>query len=537
MDTTDGTTVLADRLLANGSIYTMDSGWPWARSIALAGTRILAVGDDLEGLLAPEGRLIDLEGRCIIPGLIDSHVHFTGFATGLREVDLSGASSLGELQALLAERASSCGPGDEWILGHGWDQEQWPDRRFPRATDLDAVAPHSPVLLHAKNGHALVTNSIGLRLAGITAETADPPGGRIGRDASGSPDGLLLEGSAMELVADLVPPLGPAQVDAALRDAFPLAWRVGVTAVHDMDGMLAYEAYRRLQLVGPPGVRIVKYLPAETVDAAPELVSETHAGDRWLRIGGIKVFADGALGARTAAMLAPYVGEPGNVGMLTIDADALRSVALRAMSAGLPIAVHAIGDRANRMTLDVLGEVGSLGEGHPPHRIEHAQVLDPDDMGRFGKLGIVSSMQPIHATQDAPMADRYWGDRSAHAYAWNSLLRSGAVLAFGSDCPVEDINPMLGIHAAVTRRSVDGAPGLDGWYPAQRLKVWDAVQAYTMGAAYAGGMDDWIGSLTPGKLADLVVLDRDIFECSPMEIADARVLATMIGGQVVHGEL
>jgi predicted amidohydrolase YtcJ len=339
------------------------------------------------------------------------------------------------------------------------------------------------------------------------------------------------------LVTDLVPSLGAAAVDAALREAFPTAWRVGVTAVHDMDGMVAYEAYRRLQLVGPLGVRVVKYLPLDQLDGAPELISETNLGDQWLRIGGVKVFADGALGARTAAMLAPYAGEPDNVGVLTIEEDALRTVASKARAGGLPLAVHAIGDRANRMVLDVLENVGSSAEGVPPHRIEHAQLLDPDDVSRPGALGIVASMQPIHATQDGPMADRYWGDRCATAYAWNSLLRSGADLAFGSDCPVEDINPMLGIHAAVTRRTVGGWPGSEGWYPEQRLPVWEAVRAYTLGAAYAGGMDDWLGSLMPGKLADLVVLDRDIFECPPMELAETRVLATMIGGKLVYGDL
>lgn len=338
----------------------------------------------------------------------------------------------------------------------------------------------------------------------------------------------------MEPIMAKAPPPGPAEIDAALREAFPLAWRVGVTAIHDMDGMDAYEAYRRLQLIGPQGVRIVKYLPLEVSDAIQQLVAETNAGDQWLRIGGIKVFADGALGPRTAAMLASYVGEPDNLGVLTIDEEELRSVARKAAVVRLPLAVHAIGDRANRLALDVLERAGPPGEGGSPHRIEHAQIVHPTDLQRFGKLGIVASMQPIHATQDAPMADRYWGDRCVTAYAWNSLLRSGAVLAFGSDCPVEDINPLVGIHAAVTRRSADGTPGPDGWYPAQRLQVWDAVYAYTMGAAYAGGMDDWVGSLVPGKLADLVVLDRDMFECAPMEIAETQVLATMIGGEFVH---
>jgi predicted amidohydrolase YtcJ len=236
-------------------------------------------------------------------------------------------------------------------------------------------------------------------------------------------------------------------------------------------------------------------------------------------------------------MVEPYEGEPGNLGVLTIEEGALRQVAAHAVSNGLPLAVHAIGDRANRIVLDALEEVGPLTEGGPPHRIEHAQIVHADDIARFGELGVVASMQPIHATQDAPMADRYWGDRCTTAYAWRSLLRAGAILAFGSDCPVEDINPLLGIHAAVTRRRVDGWPGPEGWYPAQRVTVWEAMHAYTLGAAYAGGMGDWLGSLTPGKLADLVVLDRDIFECAPAGIAGAQVVATMIGGHFVHGGL
>jgi predicted amidohydrolase YtcJ len=515
----------------------MDAERPWASSVALSGAHIVAAGDDLRAMLAPGGRLIDLGNRCVLPGLIDSHIHFTGFATGRRDLDLSGTASLGEFQARVAERVQACDSTQAWILGHGWDQEQWPRRCFPTAADLDTVVQHNPVLLRAKSGHALVTNSVGLRLAHITSETADPPGGRIGRDASGEPDGMLFEGSAMDLIASLVAPSPPAVVDAALREALPIAWQVGLTTIHDMDGMAAYSAYRRLQLAGSLGLRVVAYIPSAMLDDAADLVADTKVDRQWLRIGGIKVFADGALGARTAAMLAPYDGEPHNMGVLTIEEDALRAVAQRGRASGLPLAVHAIGDRANRMALDVLEGAGSPSGSFRPHRIEHAQVLHCDDIGRFATQGVVASMQPIHATQDAPMADRYWGDRCAHAYAWKSLLESGAVLAFGSDCPVEDISPLLGIHAAVTRRTVDGAPGPDGWYPEQRLKVVDAVRSYTRDAAYAGGVHDVVGSIAPGKLADLVVLDRDIFECPPMEIARTQVVATMVGGQTVYGTL
>ena len=280
---------------------------------------------------------------------------------------------------------------------------------------------------------------------------------------------------------------------------------------------------------------MVKYLPAEALDCALKLGLRAGLGDDWLRVGGIKLFTDGALGARTAALLQPYCGcESDDLGVPTIEKDELRELARKAVAGGLPLAVHAIGDAANRMVLDVLEEVGT---GGLRHRIEHVQLLHPADVTRLAKLGIVGSMQPIHCTQDCVMADRYWGDRCATSYAWRSLLDAGTLLAFGSDCPVEDLNPFLGIHAAVTRRRADGFPGPEGWHPQQRLTVEEAVRGFTLGAAQAVGLDDRLGSLSPGKLADLVVLDRDIFACDPMEIAGARVSATMIGGRFVYGGL
>jgi predicted amidohydrolase YtcJ len=537
--------MLANRLLVNGRVYTIDAARPRASALAIAGERILAVGDDspMRDLLPPGGDVIDLQGRCVIPGLTDCHVHFASYALGLRELDLGDAASLDEAMARVAKRAQETPPGgchpepdfgelsravEGWIVGRGWDQERWPERRFPTAADLDGVAPNRPVVLEAKNGHALVANSRALRLAGVTTGTPDPPGGRIGRDAAGRPDGLLFEESAMELVAALAPRPGPEGTDGALRKAFPNAWRVGLTALHDVDGTRAFEAYQRLHARGALGLRVVKYLPVHTLDCALELGLREGLGDDWLRIGGIKLFADGALGPRTAAMLAPYEGEPDNVGVLTIDGDVLRELARKATAGGLPLAVHAIGDRANRLVLDVLAEVGKSGLRH---RVEHVQLLHPDDVGRLAALGVVASMQPIHATQDCEMADRYWGERCTTAYAWRSLLDAGTALAFGSDCPVEDFNPFLGIHAAVTRRRVDGFPGPQGWYPEQRLTVEEAVCAYTLGAAYAAGLEDRLGSLTPGKLADLIVLDRDTFTCDPMAIAETQVEMTMIGGR------
>jgi predicted amidohydrolase YtcJ len=539
--------MLADRLLVNGRIYTMDAGCPRASALAISGERILAVGDGsamgsgsrLSDLLVAGGEVLDLQGRCVLPGLTDSHIHFTWYALGMRHVDLTGATALGEVLALAAGRAQETEPG-EWILGRGWDQEHWPERRFPTAADLDSVAPEHAVMLRAKSGHALVANARALSLAGITAQTPDPPGGRIGRDVEGHPNGMLFEDSAMALVAGLVPLPAPEEVDEALRSAFPNAWRVGLTAIHDVDGPPAFAAYQRLRARSELGLRVVKYLPLEVLDCALEVGLQAGLGDDWLRVGGIKLFTDGALGPRTAAMLTPYEGvenEPESTGVPTMGEDDLRQAVRKAVEGRLPLAVHAIGDRANRMVLDALADAAKVGARGLSHRIEHVQLLHPDDIDRLAQLGIVASMQPLHATQDYEMADRYWGDRCATAYAWRSLLDAGTLLTFGSDCPVEDLNPFLGIHAAVTRRRPDGSPGPEGWYPEQRLTVEEAVRAYTVGPAQAVGVGDRLGSLAPGKLADLVVLDRDVFACEPMEIAETRVLATMIGGQLVYERL
>jgi predicted amidohydrolase YtcJ len=532
---------LADKLLVNAKVHTMDAAWPWATEVAIAGNRILALGDDVRQLAAPDCEVVDLADHCVLPGLTDSHIHFTGYALSARSLDLKHAGSLAEVLALVAQRVRMMGMQDEdgveWIEGTGWDQEHWPEDRFPTAADLDLVAPSHPVVLRAKSGHALVANSVALHRAGITAQTPDPPGGRIGRSGPSVPDGMLFEESAMRLVEEHIPLPPVDRVDRAIREAITRAWQLGLTAIHDMDGELAFAAYQRLQLLGLLGLRVIKYLPADMIDDALDLSRRASEEENWLRIGGIKVFADGALGARTAAMLAPYEGEPDNVGILTIEYEELRELAEKAISGRLPLAVHAIGDRANRMVLDILTAVGARGRSRRPHRIEHVQLLHPDDLDRLARCGLVASMQPSHAVQDRAMAERYWGARCATAYAWRSLLDAGTVLAFGSDAPVEDPNPFLGIHAAVTRQSPDQGADHDGWYPGQRISVQEAVYAYTLGAAYAGGTEDLLGSLAPGKLADLVVLDRDIFRCDLSEIAGTRVLATMINGRFVHRDV
>ncbi|MGQ9717628.1 MAG: amidohydrolase [Anaerolineae bacterium] len=527
--------MLVDTLLINGNIYTMDPHRPRASALAVGGGHIRAVGgDELRALAGVGTEVVDLEGCTVIPGLTDSHIHLTWFALGLQQVDLTGTSSREEMLTRVAARAAVT-PAGEWILGRGWHQEEWPDRRFPTAADLDAVAPDHPVLLVAKSGHALVANSRALERAGITADTPDPPGGRIVRDEAGRPTGLFLE-EAMRWVQQAVPAPDAAALARILPPALEQLARLGLTAVHDMGDLTALEASQRLWEDGVPlPLRVVFYLPLEGLDQARALRQRFGPGDGFLHIGGVKLFADGALGPRTAAMLEPYIGEPENVGILSLEPERLREVVRQVAEGGMALAVHAIGDRANRLVLDALEALPPENRARLRHRIEHVQLLHPDDVGRLAALGVVASMQPIHAVQDAPMADRYWGPaRCATAYAWRSLLDAGTVLAFGSDCPVESPDPFLGIHAAVTRSRQDGYGGPKGWVPAQRITVEEAVRAYTWGAAWAAGLEDRLGTLTPGKWADLVVLDRDIFAADPSLIPQTRVLATMVGGQWTH---
>jgi predicted amidohydrolase YtcJ len=524
----------ASTLLLNGSIYTMDPQLSTASAVAVADGVITAVGgSELSGLATPETRIIDLAGRCVLPGLTDSHIHLRWFALSLQRVDLTGARSLAAMLELVAERARVTPPGG-WVLGQRWDQELWPDRRFPCAADIDRLVPDHPVALTAKSGHALVANSLALQLAGVTANTPDPEGAHIARDSSGNPTGLLFEKAAMDLVKNATPQPEPDALAVAMRPAFERAWQVGVTAVHDMDELSAFDAFQRLRARGELGLRVVKYLPIEALDHAEAIALRSGLGDDWLRVGGIKVFADGALGARTAAMLEPYVGEPDNRGIMTTRPEVLAEIAQRATEGGLALAIHALGDRAIRVVLDAIAAAQGAGP-QQRHRIEHVQHLHPDDVGRLAELGVVGAMQPIHVVQDAPMVDRYLGERGRTAYAWRSLLDAGTVLAFGSDFPVEDVNPFLGIEAAVTRVCVNDRGGSEAWHPEQRLTVEEAVRAYTRGAAYAAGLEDRLGSLTPGKLADLVVLDRDVFTCDPVSIGETKVLGTMLGGKWVFG--
>ncbi len=519
-------------LFTNGRVHTLDSFSSNATALAVQSDLVMAAGSDseIEALYRPGDEMIDLGGRAVIPGLVDSHIHLYWSACARPWIDLYGLASMDQVLSLVAARVGSTPPGD-WILGQSWNQNLWPSRAFPTAADIDRVAPAHPVYLRAQSGHASWANSRALELAAVNAETPDPPGGQIQRDESGRPTGILFE-EAMEIVNSIVPKPSPAAGADLIADMLPNLWATGITGVHCMDGGTSFEAMQILHGRGELKLRVLKYLPLERLDHAIGIGLRSGFGDAWLRVGGIKLFLDGALGVRTATMLDPYENEPDNLGIPILDSDELLEIGHKASSAGLSLAVHAIGDRANRMVLDLFQALPPAGA--IPHRIEHVQLLHPDDLDRLAALDVTGSMQPIHATSDYEIADRHWGTRARTSYASRFLLDRGTRLAFGSDAPVEPFAPLLGIHAAVTRRRLDGGPGPAGWYPEQRLTLSQAMEAFTVGAAAAAGQAHRIGTLSPGKLADLVVLDRDLFVIDPMEIPDVRVLGTMIGGKWVH---
>ncbi len=534
---------MSDLVLYNANIHTQDAGHPRAQAIAIRDNTIIAVGDNsLMQRLSHNAQMIDLHGRCVMPGLIDAHLHAEWIALGLKNIDAE-APTLAELLQRVADRVAIT-PKNQWLRGHGWNQNVWGPPSaggdFPTKADLDRVAPEHPVYLTAKSGHAGWANSLALKMAGITANTPNPANGEIVRDERGDPTGIFLE-DAMDLISKIIPQESTHAVVDAMRDMLPLMHRAGLTGVHDFDGARALQAWQILKENGELKLRVSKTLPVALLEHAIALGLRSGFGDDWLRINSVKAFADGALGPQTALMIDPYEGSTANRGIAVTDKEEMFEHVRQASAAGLSSTIHAIGDKATHDVLDVFAMVRAdeqrRAEETAPrlrHRIEHVQLLHPDDFNRLGQLNVIASMQPIHATSDMLIADKYWGPRSAGAYAWRTQINSGATLAFGSDAPVESFNPFWGIHAAVTRRRTDGSPQPDGWYPEQRLSVHEAVRGFTLGAAYASYEEQRKGSLTPGKLADLIVLDRDIFTIEPMAIADTQVLATMIDGRFVH---
>jgi predicted amidohydrolase YtcJ len=522
------------KLLYNASIRTQDPSHPTASAIVIDHERIVALGAD-DHLLSqyPNVEKQNMEGRFILPGLTDAHLHLKNYALSLQKVDCE-TDTKEECLRRVAERAQKAKP-DEWILGHGWNQNTW--GVWPTASELDAIAPNNPVYLTAKSLHAAWANTAALKLANVTTQTPHPQNGQIQRDDSGNATGILLE-TAMELVGDTIPEPSIAEIADAMEKAQSILWKMGLTGVHDFDRRDSFVALQQLHAQGKLKLRVLKNIPVELLDQAYDLGLRAGFGDDWLRIGSVKVFMDGALGPHTAAMFQPYIGEEDNRGILNMDGEELFEFGRKAAHVGLALTVHAIGDRANHEVLNAYEQLRTYeSENHLPalrHRIEHVQVIHPDDAARLGEMNIIASMQPIHATSDMRMADAFWGERSRLAYALKTQLNYGARLALGSDAPVESPNPFLGLHAAVTRRRADGIPSEEGWYPEQKLTMAEAWHGFTLGPAYAAYMENRLGRLAPGYLADLIVLNTDPFTCHADDLLDMQSSATMVGGDWVY---
>jgi predicted amidohydrolase YtcJ len=535
-----------DLILLNGNIHTMDSQRPQARAIGIREGQIIVVGENetVASLAGQNTERIDLNGRLAIPGLMDSHFHFYDWAMGRQQLDLARVNSLDELLDQVAQAAGQL-PQEKWILGQGWNESDWPEHTMPRRDHLDAVAPSHPVALWRCDLHLASVNSRGLELAGIDETTPDPPDGVIEKDSVGRPTGVLRE-LAPNLVKSVIPPPSADELVAAMREGIAHLHTLGLTALHDvrlmggLEGAAALKAWQLLNEKGKLDLRCWVSIAGERLEEAIALGLRTGLGDDRLRIGHVKYFADGGMGARTAWMLEPYLDA--GTGMPLGSMSELRQNIEAAEKAGLAVIVHAIGDRANREIINVLEELvesrskmktKSFVPPALPHRIEHTQMIRSEDIQRLANIKVAACVQPHNMILDINMIDESVGERGRWTYAYKEMLDAGIPVLFSSDAPVCDPSPLVGIHAAVTRQRLDGTPE-GGWYPEQRISVEDAVRGYTTVPAAFYGQSNKMGTLTSGKRADMIVLDRDIFEVDPMEIADARVEMTIFDGRIVY---
>ena len=494
--------------------------------------RVLAVGDQALLNAHPDAVRIDGRGRTVLPGLTDAHAHVYGLGFLAVSLDLTGSPSLREALRQIAEYSASV-PHSSWIQGRGWNQVLWPVQEFPRAADIDDVVSERPVWLRRIDGHAGWANSKAIEIAGIDNDTPDPIGGNIVRDASGKATGILID-KAMALVAQHIPAPDKDDIRAAYLEASRYLLSLGMTSVHDAGiNIREAEVYMSMADDGELGMRIYAMLSdaGENLDAMGAPLQ--GYGDDRLEIAAVKIYADGALGSRGAALIEPYSDDVENRGLPFFTADELTGFTRKANGMGFQAAIHAIGDLGNRMALDAFDAVQGGKPSPLRNRIEHAQIIALADLPRFAKLGVIASMQPTHATSDMNMAeDRVGAERIKGGYAWRRLLESGAVIASGSDFPVELANPWHGLYAAVTRQSRDGEPE-GGWYADQALTRAEALHTFTLAAAYAAHQEDRLGSLEPGKWADFVMIDRDYFDIPASEIDDIQVLETWVGGKRV----
>jgi len=528
----------ADLVVLNAKVYTSDVNRPVAEAFAVRAGRIAFVGSSRGALalVGPRTERLDLAGRTVIPGMVDAHAHLLGLGQALRTVNLVGTRSYDEVIARVVERAKTARPG-EWIRGRGWDQNDWADTRFPTHQALSRAVPNNPVYLTRVDGHAALVNAKALELAQVSAAIPDPTGGRFIRDSAGNPTGVLVDG-AQGVVGRVIPGASRVELREQTLAAIAEANRWGLTGIHDAgvdaDGIAVYEDLAR---EGKYDLRNYVMIRSNdsTLDAFMKRGRQIALYDGRLWIRSIKLVADGALGSRGAALLEPYSDDPGNTGLITTTPERIKSVAVRALRAGFQVNVHAIGDRANRIVLDQFeAAFKEVPVADHRFRIEHAQILRYQDIPRFAELDVIPSMQGSHQTSDMYwVPNRLGWARSQGAYAWRSLLNTGVVIPNGSDFPVEAVNPLISFHSFFTRQDADNFPP-GGWFPEQRTTRQEALWSITLWPAYAAFMENESGTITAGKYADFVVLDRDIMSVAPEEVLQTNVVLTVLGGRVVY---
>jgi hypothetical protein len=526
----------ADLILTGGAIMTMDPARPTATAVAVRDGRIMAIGGDADvrGWRGRKTRVLELRGHSVTPGLTDTHAHLAGLGQALESVSLRGATSAAEAAARAGEAAARL-PAGEWLEGRGWDQNLWPDKKFPTREILDRAVGDRPAALHRIDGHALWVSGKALALAGIDRSTPDPKGGRILRDASGEATGVLID-AAMGLVGQVVPAPSAEVLTRRILAASSAAVAAGLTCVHEMGiNDATIDVYRNLADEDRLPIRVYAFLsgtPAAVETLGRRVAEVDRSGTEKFVLRGVKLYADGALGSRGARLLAPYSDDPKNQGLWVTSPDDIGRAVTAAIEGGWQLGIHAIGDAGVRAVLDAYQAARTARpKADLRLRIEHAQVISPADIPRFAKLGVIASMQPTHATSDMPWAEaRVGAERVRGAYAWRALLDSGAHVAFGSDFPVEEVAPLLGLHAAVTRQDAKGQPA-GGWFPDQRVSLDQAVRGFTVEAAYAGFAEGERGALKEGMVADITVFDRPLR--ADASLLETRVDYTIVGGAVV----
>ena len=528
----------ADLIVTNARVYTADDARPLVEAFAVRDGRVVFVGSQREaGLLkGTSTRVLDAQGRTIIPGMVDGHAHFAGLAQKLLAVDLVGARSLDEVVARVAEKAKTL-PAGTWITGRGWDQNAWEDTRFPHHAALSAAIPNHPVILTRVDGHAGYVNAAAMQRAGLTRATKDPAGGTILKDAQGNPTGVLID-RAQGIVSSKVPELTREEMRSALKDAIGQMHAVGLVGMHDAGATKAnidlFEDMAQKQelnlrlyvMIGDDSTALRHY-----VAQGPR--SGLYNGQVWVR--AVKLYADGAMGSRGAALLEPYSDDPNNTGLLLSAPSHIQQVAEDGLRAGFQINTHAIGDRGNRVVLDAYERaIGKVPRVDHRFRVEHAQILHYDDIPRFAQLGVIPSMQASHQTSDMYWIGKRLGPTRLYgAYAWQSLLQTGVIIPNGSDFPVEAVNPLISFHASIARQDGRDWPA-GGWYPEQRMSREDALRSMTLWPAYSGFQEKELGSITAGKYADFVMLDQDIMRVPAELVLKTKVLATYVGGKPVY---